>query len=174
VLNPLLRFERDGIFQGEVWRLITGHFVHLGVYHGLMNAVGLVFIHQVFSSSLPNGRFCYSVLFISLFISVGLLLLSPAMAWYLGFSGVLHGLFVLGVLLQLDRHFSLYWLVLLGIVVKLVYEQLPGYNTHYLDAYIHAPVAVQAHLYGAVGGGIVGLYKLYTYSLTGKKFPVSE
>ena len=39
-----LRYERGAIFGGEVYRLITFHFVHLSPAHYLVNATGLVLL----------------------------------------------------------------------------------------------------------------------------------
>ena len=43
-IRELLRFDRGGIAAGELWRLLTGHFVHLGVSHTLLNLAGLLLV----------------------------------------------------------------------------------------------------------------------------------
>src|SRR5690348_16523483 len=37
-----LRYDRDAVLHGEVWRLLTGNFVHLGAGHLLEDMAGLV------------------------------------------------------------------------------------------------------------------------------------
>lgn len=37
-----LRFERDAIAAGELWRLWTAHFVHLGWNHAWLNCAGVL------------------------------------------------------------------------------------------------------------------------------------
>ena len=39
-----LRFDRGGIAAGEVWRLLTGHLVHLGASHTYLNIAGLALV----------------------------------------------------------------------------------------------------------------------------------
>ena len=153
-INPLLRFDRVAIYAGELWRLITGHFVHLGAYHALMNILGLILIRLIFPTDLTNKNLPIAMLFIALSSSLALLICSPQLDWYLGFSGVLHGLFAFCIALHLRPGISLDWLILGALVVKLSYEQLPAYDANYLMDYIHAPVAVDAHLYGALAGMI--------------------
>ena len=35
-----LALDRAAVSQGQVWRLLTGHLVHLGPYHAMLNIVG--------------------------------------------------------------------------------------------------------------------------------------
>ena len=155
-LNPLLRFDRSDLYAGEVWRLITGHLVHLSAYHALMNILGLIMIRLIFPADLSNKNLPTAMLFIAASSSLALLICSPQLDWYLGFSGVLHGLFAFCLVLHLKPRISLDWLILGALIVKLSYEQLPAYDANYLMDYIHAPVAVDAHLYGALAGMIWG------------------
>jgi len=37
-------YERDAISQGGIWRLVTGHFTHIGPVHLALNLLGLLFI----------------------------------------------------------------------------------------------------------------------------------
>src|SRR5262245_13977247 len=39
-----LRYERAAVFRGELWRLVTGHIVHLGWSHTLLNLAGLALV----------------------------------------------------------------------------------------------------------------------------------
>jgi membrane associated rhomboid family serine protease len=32
-----LRYDRVGLADGQLWRLLTGHFVHLGLEHAALN-----------------------------------------------------------------------------------------------------------------------------------------
>jgi rhomboid family GlyGly-CTERM serine protease len=157
LINPLLRFDRGGIYEGEIWRLFTGHFVHLGAYHALMNIIGLFLIRSIFPVSIDNKNLPKAILFIAVSISLALLLGSPQLDWYLGFSGVLHGLFAFCIVVHLTPRISIDWLILVALIFKVINEQLPGYDANYLMDYIHAPVAVDAHLYGALAGIIWGV-----------------
>lgn len=158
LMNPLLRFDRGDIYEGEIWRFITGHLVHLGTYHALMNIIGLLLIRSIFPAAINNKNLPKAILFITVSISLALLICSPQLDWYLGFSGVLHGLFAFCIVLHLTPRISIDWLILVTLTFKVINEQLPGYDANYLMDYIHAPVAVDAHLYGALAGMIWGVF----------------
>jgi len=84
-------------------------------------------------------------------IDLGLWFLDPALSWYVGLSGLLHGLFAAGLLSRL-RAAPAESLVLGGLLAaKLLVEQiagpLPGSETSAGGA-----VVVNAHLYGTAGG----------------------
>ena len=73
------------------------------------------------------------------------------MAWYVGLSGVLHGLVAAGALALLLRREALGAVLALGLCAKLGYEQLAG-PVPFTAESVGGPVVVAAHLYGAAGG----------------------
>src|SRR5699024_7309259 len=83
---------------------------------------------------------------------LALLLLDPKLDWYLGLSGLLQGLLVMCLLLGWRGHPRLHSLVLALVAARLIWEQTPGYDSHYLRDWIDGPVYVNAHLSGALGG----------------------
>jgi membrane associated rhomboid family serine protease len=87
-------------------------------------------------------------------IDTGFLLLMPHLQWYVGLSGVLHGLLTAGAVAWWrleDRRLTLVlWLILL---TKLTWEQWHGA----LPLSGDLNVIVNAHLYGAIGGAMVGI-----------------
>jgi len=151
-LAPLLRFDRALIEHWQLWRLISGHFTHLNWNHFLLNMAGLSMVAFFFSSYKSSGYWILAILFISLFSSVGMLL-DHQFQRYVGFSAVLHGLFIIGGRWEV-RRYPLSGAVLLVIIIgKVIYEQiygaLPG-----SESMTGGRVAVNAHLYGALAGGL--------------------
>ncbi len=150
-LHALLRFDRPLIEQGQWWRLISGHFTHLGWSHFWLNMAGMGLVAVFFSAYQSDRYWAAAIIFISFFCSVGLML-DHQLDRYVGFSGVLHGLFILGGRLEMQRY-KLSGMVLLAVIVgKLIWEQmygaLPG-----SESMTGGRVAVNAHLYGALAGG---------------------
>ena len=45
-----LRFERQSIVAGDLWRLLSGHLVHLGWTHLLLNLAGLALVWALVGS----------------------------------------------------------------------------------------------------------------------------
>src|SRR5690348_170160 len=44
-----LRYDRLGLAHGELWRLLTGHLVHLSFEHAALNSLGLVLMWALFA-----------------------------------------------------------------------------------------------------------------------------
>lgn len=151
-----LRYGRSEILDGEVWRLLTAHFVHLGWRHTLMNMAAWILIWFIFRQAVSERYWLIAILVCSLGVSAGLWFANPPLRWYVGFSGTLHGLFVIGALaharagLQLER-----WLLVL-LAAKLGWEQWHGAMPGSAE-FAGGPVVVDAHLYGAITGLFLGL-----------------
>lgn len=148
-----LRFERGGIAAGEVWRLLTGHFVHLGVSHTLLNLAGLVLVWVLVGRAYTWRQWLLVTGGSVAAIDLGLWLGSPQLEWYVGLSGLLHGMLAAGIVAGLaDRNTEA---LILAVVVtgKLAWEQfagpLPG-----SEATSGGAVIVDAHLYGVIGGTV--------------------
>lgn len=148
-LSVFFRYDRNLITEGEIWRMVTGHFVHLTWSHLLMNLAGFALVFAFFGNLLSNYHWAFFTFFSSVFISLVLYLTSPNLIWYVGLSGVLHGLLVLGGLYDyaVRRWESILFLSI--IFIKLFWEQLYGALPGSEET-AGGPVLVDAHLYGAI------------------------
>lgn len=146
-----LRYQRDFIQTGQGWRVLTGHFVHLGWSHWLLNSVGLVLIYALFQPCFKRWEFAIYLLAGSLLVSLCLYIWSPHVIWYVGLSGVLHTVFVAGLLAQLRVQPGLSLMILSAVIAKLVWEQLYGPLPGSEES-AGGPVVVVAHSYGAACG----------------------
>jgi len=154
--RELLRYDRLAISGGELWRLISGHFVHLGWSHIALNAVGLVLISYLIASRFSSIQWLLISLLIIMGIDLGFWILEPQLAWYVGLSGVLHGLLAAGVASGMrNRHFDS-WIIGGLLLIKLIYEQLVG-PIPGSEGTSGGDVVVAAHLYGAIAGALAGL-----------------
>ena len=152
ILNQWLEYDRAALRHLQFWRLVTGHFAHLGVLHATLNGTALVAIWLIGRHTATRAQWLWLLCGAMVGVDVGLYWLSPTIEWYVGASGVLHGLFGGVGVLMLYRDSTYYpWMLLLGLVVKLAWEQAAGTA---LTAPIHDHVAVvtAAHLYGSIGG----------------------
>ncbi|MCU7851218.1 MAG: rhombosortase [Candidatus Thiodiazotropha sp. (ex Monitilora ramsayi)] len=151
-LQDLLQYELSAIQTGEWWRLVTGHLVHLGWEHTVMNLAGLWLIWHLFLNSEISLKSCvYWLPVLALGTSAGLLLWSPEVDWYRGLSGVLHGVLVYLLLQQVRRQPRWSILGLLLIAGKLTWEQLTG-PLPGSESWVDGRVIVDAHLYGGISG----------------------
>lgn len=176
-----LRYERTRIFAGEVWRFFSAHFVHLGWVHLLMNLAALGLIWGLAWRTLRASAWVVISSISMASISAGLLIFNPALEWYVGLSGMLHGLFLAGIMAALvhpcdvqgcaraarDRmpkaactaaapaHRFEIVLLLLTLFGKVAWEQLYGALPGSAE-FAGGAVVVDAHLYGLIGG-LVGV-----------------
>jgi len=149
--RELLRYDRDAIAGGELWRLVSGHFVHLGLSHWVYNGIGLSLIWLLVGQFLRSSQWLLVTCVSILCIDAGFWILEPQLQWYVGLSGLQHGYLVAGILAGYKARrveMAVLGAVILG---KLVYEQLigPMPGSEFSSG---GAVVTAAHLYGAIGG----------------------
>lgn len=146
-----LRYDRVNILEGELWRIFSAHLMHLTWNHLFMNLAGLLFIFFFFGNLLTQKQWLGIMAFSALFISLILLWTQPELRWYVGLSGVLHGLFIAGGIADIKIRPKEAFLFLAFIIGKLTYEQLMGPLPGSEES-AGGPVLVDAHFYGAIAG----------------------
>ena len=150
-LDAALAWDRDALSGGEVWRFVTGHLVHLGWSHLALNLAGLALIVWIVGRTWDwLGWLVVSLTSIGV-IGAGFWVLNPELEWYVGLSGLLHGLLAAGLVVGLARREAESVVLAVLVAGKLAWEQfagpLPG-----SEGASGGAVIVDAHLYGAVGG----------------------
>lgn len=160
VATSLLRYQRNAISGGELWRLVSGHLCHLGDMHLLFNLLGLWLITLLLHQELK--RHYWSLIFIISLLgtSAGLWFFSPEVIGYVGLSGALHGLAVAGAILDMRNVLISNVVLLTGVAGKLIWEQSSFYSNS-MSEIIGGHVLVNSHLFGAIAGAAIGLILCY-------------
>ncbi len=155
-----LELNRELVLHGEVWRLVTGHFVHCSLNHLFWDAaaftvLAIVGVHKDFK------RFVFVTVLAVPVISLAVLILCPEIEIYRGLSGLDTALYAYLVLYNLyeamtDRNRMstvLYLLLLAGLLGKNIWEVCTG-NVLFCnpDGYVPVPIA---HLAGMLTGFMV-------------------
>jgi rhomboid family GlyGly-CTERM serine protease len=151
--RELGRYERLSIETGEYWRLVTAHLVHLSVGHLWPNVAALAILGLLLDGVFRNADWWRVAAASAAAIDLGLYFYEPDVAWYVGLSGVLHGVVAAGAIALFARHRTLGGVLALGLIVKLAFEQVYGAVPFTAES-VGGPVVVAAHLYGALGGGL--------------------
>lgn len=139
-----LMWQRDALSNGQYWRIITAHLVHLNLRHLLLNLLGLVLICELLADDLLLSELLRLLLISALGVSLLLWLNQPQLIWYAGLSGVLHGLWTGCAGAGFLRKKNLFYAgALLLLAVKLACPP---------DSLGALPVVPVAHLYGALSG----------------------
>lgn len=121
-----------------------------------MNLAGLWIISYLFQ---PTRKQLISALALISLVT-GLALLLSSIQVYVGLSGTLHGLFGLFALREALNGRKSSWLLVLGLVTKVAWEQLVGPSST-TGELINARVAIEAHLAGALAGGSMAIVSCF-------------
>lgn len=144
---PALQWQRDAIVDGQYWRLLTGHLAHINLRHLLVNLLGLSLIYALFWDRLTRLEGLTLILTSAFGVSLMLFIREPALLWYAGLSGLLHGLWAACAgAAFLRRPQGFYAGALLGLLAKLLLE------AGFPPQASMIPVVTVAHLYGALAG----------------------
>ncbi|KJZ01025.1 rhombosortase [Pseudoalteromonas piscicida] len=159
-LGPHLDFDRNAIADGEIWRILSGQFTHSNWYHLMLNLLGILFIWLLHAEYTRLRKYWLNVLFLGLFTGLMILLFSPNIIVYTGLSGLLHGLIVWGALEDIKRKLTTGYLLFIGVWAKVCWEQYAGASAD-VAKLIDSRVAIEAHLFGAVGGVVLAVIYLF-------------
>ncbi len=142
-------FRYDGrlIEQGQYWRWLSGHLVHANWMHLALNLAGFALCIGITGVPWNLWQWCWRIVLLATGISAGFFLWHPQMGWYVGFSGVLYGLYMLAAYATLQRQTLISALLMIFVVAKIALEQWSSVTITSADL-IGVPVLVDAHLYG--------------------------
>ena len=168
-LTPLLRWQRDALAHGEWYRLLSAHFVHANLRHAAANALALLTIWVLFESAVTLWVWVLSILLCALAISA--LLFATDVAWYVGFSGVLHGMLVLALCRDRRLQIALRAVLLGAVAAKIGAERLLGTDSGH---WFHIVVISQAHLFGALTGAAIAAVLTMIDRLTAARSAIDQ
>ena len=160
-LNDALAYRRELIIDGQWYRLLTGNLLHTNLWHLVMNLAGFWVIVLLYQQHFNGKSLTILTLVLGLMQGLALLAFFPSTQGYVGLSGLLHGVFVYGAILDITKGIKSGYLLTLGVVLKVLYEQTYGASDE-VTALIGATVATEAHLIGVVSGFIC-LAAVYFY-----------
>jgi rhomboid family GlyGly-CTERM serine protease len=150
-----LRYARGALAAGQWWRLASAHVVHLDMRHTLLNGLGVALMWALFARDYRGRQWVLILICAAGAIDLGLWFRDAQVLWYVGASGVLHGVLVAGILAGLRRGEREGFVLAAFLLAKLAYEQTGGVLPF---AGSSVPVVVNAHLYGALGGFAAALW----------------
>jgi membrane associated rhomboid family serine protease len=153
VYGELVMWGR-GVAAGDLYRLLTSAFLHIGIVHLLLNMLALYFVGPTLERWLGRLRFLALYTLSALGGAVLVYLLTPIDVPTLGASGAIFGLF--GATLVLSRRLNIDVRFVIGfIVVNLVFT--------FAGPQLGTPlISWQDHIGGLLTGAAVGA--AYAYS----------
>jgi rhomboid family GlyGly-CTERM serine protease len=160
-VRAALPYDRAAILGGgEFWRLVTAHCFHHDLTHLAWNLAGLVLVAWLFAREFDLRGWMAILVASTVAVDLGFLVLEPQLEWYVGFSGVLHGLMAAGLCAWLWRKpDALTALVAVLFALKLGWEHFMG-ALPFTASTLAIPVIHEAHTYGAIGGAAAAIWQL--------------
>lgn len=171
LLAGMLEFNRTEIFAGQIWRLWSGHLVHVNYMHLLLNGLAGLALYILFfplnkslqplekSAQAAINFYCIEFLTVlalsCLLISLGLLFFFPEIIWYRGLSGGLHALFAYFALRRVSMGKRWFWLAFAAVWLK-AYAESRGATTGTAELMGDMRIIVEAHLLGVIAGSGLG------------------
>jgi len=145
----ILRYQTSLIADLQLWRLLTGHWVHANWMHYALNMGGLLLCFALTDVKWSVWQWGWRILVLTSGISLTFYFWHQDIGWYVGFSGVLFGLYILAAWASLQYQRLLSGLLLTFIAIKIILEQFSSVNITTSEM-IGVPVLVDAHLYGVL------------------------
>jgi rhomboid family GlyGly-CTERM serine protease len=160
-----LRYQPNWWAESEYWRGFTAHWVHANWQHLILNATGLILCMTIASPKWPVWRWVVYNMYLAIGISTLFTLRNPELDWYVGYSGILFGIYLLAANDLYRRNRTVALLLGTAIVIKVVLEQFSDIRIGAGDL-IGIPVIIDAHLYGLLLGLSIALaQRAYTICL---------
>ncbi|MEE9352468.1 MAG: rhombosortase [Thiotrichaceae bacterium] len=154
-----LLFQRNSINEGQLWRILTGNWVHTNYYHLLMNLTGLGFICLLFKDHFSIKHFYISLFMTTIAVGLGLYFFSPQLMWYAGLSGALYGLYIIAASAALkNKDYIASIPILIAIPAKLIWDSQHNDLIDSSAELIGAPIATDAHIYGLIAGIMLSIF----------------
>lgn len=149
-ISSAIAWQRLRILEGDVWQLLTGHFVHWDTRHAVLNATGAVLLGLYFKH-LSSRFWCFTALGALIGCNAGLMLESTPLEEYRGFSAALYGWLITALLQPTPdgEKSKVQWTIAVLLLVWVLFEATGLTAVRQLTETI--PVHAAAHAYGVLG-----------------------
>jgi rhomboid family GlyGly-CTERM serine protease len=154
-MQQSLRLYTDHRFSSHYWGAISGHLLHYSWPHYALNVTGVLLWTSLFGHLKGWLYWLGITVFIMLFIDAGVFI-KGGFTWYVGFSGVLHGLLAHGALIGTGIRNPLNRALLIAIIAKVSAESL-GLLPDLSSSMTQIDTAYETHAYGLLGGVLAWL-----------------
>lgn len=165
-LRPHLLYTRTALADGDLWRLISCHWVHLNTDHLLWSAMTF-FVLGSFCEIMNRGKYVMTIGISTIFIPIAIWCVMPHLEVYGGLSGLDCSLYSLLIVLFIKREWHIqkwswiifYTIMLVLLPAKIIYEMASGLTIFVNNIHsIMVPVPL-SHLVGGVVGFAVGIVR---------------
>jgi rhomboid family GlyGly-CTERM serine protease len=165
--RPHLIYERFAIADGEFWRLISCHWVHLNADHLLWSSMTFLLLGSI-CEIMDRGKYLMTIVLSAIFIPAGIWFVMPQLDVYGGLSGLDCALYSLLVILFIKREWryrNWFWItfystMLVLLPAKVIYESISGLTIFVSNHHTNMVPVPHSHLLGGIIGFAVGMVPL--------------
>jgi rhomboid family GlyGly-CTERM serine protease len=155
-IRELLYLHIERFKQGEYWRFFSAHLIHYSWPHCLSNIIGLFLLMGIFNDTKQNIHWYFAATIVCIAVSSGLILFSTQLDWYLGFSGVLTGLYAYASIKTFNENTKISMIILIALLVSVVIQLFEGELISSI-LFVDLNTSSYAHAYGFIAGGLYGV-----------------
>lgn len=155
-----------GAIEQQLWRCLTGHFVHCNVEHLFWDVVALVILGSAIELK-SRGDLLLSLFISCVSVSLWLLWGEPRLQTYCGLSGALNGMLVMAAVTYWQETKNKMYLMIIAATIGKIILELTTHQTIFTN--LASQAVPGAHAAGMVGG--LG-YVLYSYLKKSQIYPV--
>ncbi len=150
-----LVFDRQAVMHGQFWRVLTGHFVHVGLDHLGWDLLALLILGAIIEKK-GAAAFWKSLLFSCSAVSFWLMLGRAETSQYCGLSGALSGLLAAAVFCRYEATRNKFFFVVLAAAALKIGLELVLRQPVFAMSVTPVP---EAHLVG-LGAGLFHSFSL--------------
>jgi rhomboid family GlyGly-CTERM serine protease len=163
-MRPHLLYSRTALAQGDFWRLISCHWVHLNTDHLLWSAMTF-FVLGSFCEIMDRVKYIMTVGISTISIPMVIWFIMPHLKAYGGLSGLDCALYSLLIVLFIKREWQIqkwswiifYTIMLVLLPAKIIYEMTSGFTIFVNNFQTNMVPVPLSHLVGGVVGLVVGI-----------------
>jgi len=165
-LRPHLLYTRTALADGDLWRLVSCHWVHLNTDHLLWSTMTF-FVLGSFCEIMDRNRYVITIGISAILIPLAIWIVMPHLEVYGGLSGLDCSLYSLLIVLFIKREWPIqnwswilyYTIMLVLLPAKIIYEMTSGLTIFVNNTQTNMIPVPLSHLVGGIVGfgvGIVG------------------
>jgi len=163
-LRPHLLYTRAALNDGDFWRLVSCHWVHLNLDHLLWSAMTFFLLGSI-CEIMDRSRYVMSIGISAIFIPIAIWIIMPNLNVYGGLSGLDCSLYSLLIALFIKREWHtrnwiwciFYMLMLVLLPAKIIYEMTSGLTIFVNNTHSNMVPVPLSHLVGGVVGSGIGM-----------------
>lgn len=171
-----LAFLRADIARGQVWRLSTCNFVHLGFWHLFLDGLGLLLWVFLCGTRVGWLGWCTRTVVLALGVGVGLYVFVPHVVGYVGLSGMIYGLLILDLghdaVVNADGFAALCVAAIMARVAWAIAVGTPTWEQHLMGGEVIGAAHVCGMAAAVVYVGVALAVQWYHHCRTGANFRI--